>query len=57
MAKNITKQEKEIYADLNKTDESYLKKWLDDIKKDGTDPESRVTNPLSGSKIYTNKAG
>ena len=59
MARNITKQEKEIYTDLNKTDISYLKKWLDDIKKDGTDSQSRVPNPLSetGSKIYTNRNG
>jgi hypothetical protein len=57
MAKNITKQEKEIYVDLNKTDKNYLIEWLEDMKKNGTDSESRVVNPLSGSKIYTNKAG
>jgi len=57
MAKNITKQEKEIYVDLNKTDKNYLIDWLEDMKKNGTDSESRVVNPLSGSKIYTNKAG
>ena len=57
MATKITKQEKEIYADLEKIDENYLKKWLGDIKKDGTDSQSRVVNPLSGSKIYTNRAG
>jgi hypothetical protein len=57
MAKNITKQEKDIYADLNKTDKNYLIDWLEDMKKNGTDSESRVVNPLSGSKIYTNKAG
>jgi hypothetical protein len=60
MAKNMTKQEKEIYADLknkNQSDNNYIKNWLDDIKRNGTDPELRVINPLSGKKIYTNKAG
>ena len=56
-AKNTTKQEKEIYSKLNNIKNNSIYEWLDDVKLNGTDTQSRVINPLSGSKIFTNKEG
>ena len=56
-AKNTTKQEKEIYSKLNNIKDNSIYEWLDDIKLNGTDANSKVVNPLSGSKIFTNKEG
>jgi hypothetical protein len=57
MAATTTKQEKEIYLKLNKKKDNSIYEWLDDLKINGTDDKSRVINPLSGSKIFTNKEG
>ena len=56
MASNTTKQEREIYSKLDKITDNSIHAWLDDIKK-GTDAQLRVDNPLTGSKIYTDKGG
>ena len=56
MASNTTKQEREIYSKLDKITDNSIHAWLDDIKK-GTDAQLRVENPLTGSKIYTDKGG
>jgi len=59
MASNITKQEKEIFSKLEKKTDNSIYVWLDDIKKGApyVDAQLRVTNPLTKSKIYTNKDG
>lgn len=56
MSSNLTKQEKETHAELKKKKDVILRVWLD-VLKNGTDDQSRVTNLLTGGKIYTNKAG
>jgi len=56
-ARNTTKQEKEIYSKLDNIKDNSIYEWLDNIKLNGTDAQSKVVNPLSGSKIYTNKEG
>jgi hypothetical protein len=56
-ARNTTKQEKEIYSKLDNIKDNSIYEWLDNIKLNGTDAQSRVVNPLSGSKIFTNKEG
>jgi hypothetical protein len=56
-ARNTTKQEKEIYSKLDNIKDNSIYEWLDDIKLNGTDANSKVVNPLSGSKIFTNKDG
>lgn len=56
MPVNLTKQEKETHAELKKKKDVILRVWLD-VLKNGTDDQSRVTNLLTGGKIYTNKAG
>jgi hypothetical protein len=56
MPSNLTKQEKETHAELKKKRDVILRVWLD-VLKNGTDDQSRVTNLLTGGKIYTNKAG
>jgi hypothetical protein len=56
-ARNTTKQEKEIYSKLDNIKDNSIYEWLDNIKLNGTDSQSRVVNPLSGSKIFTNKEG
>lgn len=59
MASNITKQEKEIFSKLDKMTDNGIYVWLDDIKKGApfVDAQLRVSNPLTSSKIYTNKDG
>jgi len=59
MASYITKQEKDIYSKLDKMTDNGIYVWLDDIKKGApfVDAQLRVTNPLTTSKIYTNKDG
>ena len=54
-ARNTTKQEKEIYSKLDNIKDNSIYEWLGNIKLNGTDSQSRVENPLSGSKIFTNK--
>ena len=56
MASNTTKQEREIFQKLDNKHDNSIHAWLDDIKK-GTDAQLRVDNPLTGSKIFTNKGG
>jgi hypothetical protein len=56
-ARNTTKQEKEIYSKLDNIKDNSIYEWLDNIKLNGTDAQSKVVNPLSGSKIFTNKEG
>ena len=56
-ARNTTKQEKEIYSKLDNIKDNSIYEWLDNIKLNGTDANSKVVNPLSGSKIFTNKEG
>jgi len=56
MSSKLTKQEKETHAELKKKRDVILRVWLD-VLKNGTDDQSRVTNLLTGGKIYTNKAG
>jgi hypothetical protein len=56
MPVNLTKQEKETHAELKKKKDAILRVWLD-VLKNGTDDQLRVTNLLTGGKIYTNKAG
>jgi hypothetical protein len=59
MASNITKQEKDIFSKLDKMTDNGIYVWLDDIKKGApfVDAQLRVANPLTTSKIYTNKDG
>ena len=59
MASNTTKQEREIYSKLDKITDNSIHAWLDDIKKGApyVDSQLRVDNPLTGSKIFTNKGG
>jgi hypothetical protein len=59
MASNITKQEKEIFSKLDKMTDNSIYVWLGDIKKGApfVDAQLRVANPLTTSKIYTNKDG
>jgi hypothetical protein len=56
-SRNTTKQEKEIYSKLDNIKDNSIYEWLGNIKLNGTDSQSRVENPLSGSKIFTNKEG
>jgi hypothetical protein len=56
-ARNTTKQEKEIYSKLDNIKDNSIYEWLDNIKLNGTDAQSKVVNPLTGSKIFTNKEG
>lgn len=52
-----SKQEKEIFKKLDNIHDNSIHAWLDDLIKNGTDAQLRVDNPLTGSKIYTNKDG
>jgi hypothetical protein len=59
MASNTTKQEREIFQKLDNIQDNSIHAWLDDLKKGApyVDSQFRVDNPLSGSKIFTNKGG
>lgn len=59
MAATTTKQEREIYLKLNKRTDNSIYEWLDNIKKGPpyVDALGKCSNPLTGSKIDTNKEG
>ena len=54
-----TKQEKDIYSKLNKKKDNSIYEWLEDLKKGApyVDASGKCSNPLTGSKIDTNKEG
>lgn len=54
-----TKQEKDIYSKLNKRKDNSIYEWLEDLKKGApyVDESGKCSNPLTGSKIDTNKEG
>jgi hypothetical protein len=54
-----TKQEKDIYSKLNKIKDDRISVWLENLKKGAPygDALGKCSNPLTGSKIFTNKDG
>jgi len=59
MASNTTKKERDIFQKLDNIQDNSIHAWLDDLKKGApyVDSQFRVDNPLTGSKIFTNKGG
>lgn len=50
----LTKQEKELFNELKRKPEAFVREWLEELKK-GPDDQSKVLNLLTGNRIYTNR--